>query len=130
MYIGRLASLTGSTPKAIRYYEQLGLLPLAKRKGSYRIYDDFDVQAVKMIRLAQAVGFSLAELQELSALKYEQKRFPIEMAKTLIAEKQQQILAQQQQLQCILANLHQLEHEITQAYQTTDMDDLETSRQA
>ncbi len=33
MYIGELASLTGATPKAIRHYEKLGLLPVAKEKA-------------------------------------------------------------------------------------------------
>ncbi len=120
MYIGRLSALTGATPKAIRYYEQLGLLPTAKRKGNYRIYDDFDVQAVKMIRLAQSVGFSLAELQELSKLKYEQQRFPLETAKALIADKQQQILQQQRRLQSMQESLYQLEYELVKTYQLAD----------
>lgn len=84
MYIGELASLTGATPKAIRHYEKLGLLPVAKRKGNYRIYEEIDVKSVKMIRLAQAVGFSLAELYDLSALKYKNNRFPVEIAQQLI----------------------------------------------
>ena len=75
MYIGQLAALTGATPKAIRHYEKLGLLPVAKRQGKYRVYENLDVQSVKMIRLAQSVGFSLAELYDLSVLKYAQKSF-------------------------------------------------------
>lgn len=35
MYIGELAKLTGCTPKAIRLYEQLGLLT-PQRRGSTR----------------------------------------------------------------------------------------------
>ena len=55
-----------------------------KRKGNYRIYEEIDVQSVKMIRLAQAVGFSLSELYDLSALKYKNNRFPVEIAQQLI----------------------------------------------
>lgn len=120
MYIGRLAALTGTTPKAIRYYEQLGLLPVAKRKGNYRIYDAFDVKAVNMIRLAQSVGFSLSELQELSVLKYEQQRFPMGTAKALIADKKRQILEQQHKLQSMQENLLQLEHELINTYELSD----------
>ena len=98
MYIGELAALTGATPKAIRHYEKLGLLPVAKRKGNYRIYEEIDVQSVKMIRLAQAVGFSLSELYDLSALKYKNNRFPVEIAQQLIQKKNQQIIEQKEAL--------------------------------
>jgi DNA-binding transcriptional MerR regulator len=120
MYIGELASLTGTTPKAIRHYEKLGLLPVAKRKGNYRIYEPIDVQSVKMIRLAQSVGFSLAELYELSILKYKLNRFPVEIAKKLISQKQQQILKYREHLDHQQANLKQLEDEITDTYTTAN----------
>lgn len=59
MYIGKLAKLSGATPKAIRLYESIGLIPTPKRQGRYRVYSDKDVSLVHMIRRAQAVGFSL-----------------------------------------------------------------------
>ncbi len=93
MYIGELAALTGATPKAIRHYEKLGLLPVAKRKGNYRIYEEIDIQSVKMIRLAQAVGFSLSELYDLSALKYKNNRFPVEIAQQLIQKRTNKLLS-------------------------------------
>ena len=34
MFIGQLAKLTGCTPKAIRHYEQLGLLPEPLRQAA------------------------------------------------------------------------------------------------
>jgi DNA-binding transcriptional MerR regulator len=76
MYIGQLAACCNTTPKAIRHYEQLGLLPEPKRLGKYRVYSDLDIRLVKMIRQAQAVGFSLAEIQELAHIKAQQQRFP------------------------------------------------------
>ena len=116
MYIGKLATLTGATPKAIRHYEKLGLLPVAKRQGKYRIYEDIDIQAVKMIRLAQSVGFSLAELYDLSVIKYERKTFPLDIAKTLIEKKQQQILENRKQLDLLEKNLKLLKQEIIDTY--------------
>jgi DNA-binding transcriptional MerR regulator len=62
MYIGKLAELTGATRKAIRHYESIGLIPSPQRKGNYRIYTTLDVHLMKIIRQAQSVGFSLAEL--------------------------------------------------------------------
>ncbi|MFQ2165507.1 MerR family DNA-binding transcriptional regulator [Aeromonas hydrophila] len=38
MYIGEFARLAGSTPKAVRLYEQLGLLPEPRRRDKYRAY--------------------------------------------------------------------------------------------
>jgi DNA-binding transcriptional MerR regulator len=116
MYIGELAALTGATPKAIRHYEKLGLLPVAKRKGNYRIYEEIDVQSVKMIRLAQAVGFSLSELYDLSALKYKNNRFPVENAQQLIQKKNQQIIEQKEALSRLQKDLKQLEDEIIETY--------------
>ena len=116
MYIGQLAALTGATPKTIRHYEKLGLLPVAKRQGKYRVYEDLDVQSVKMIRLAQSVGFSLAELYDLSVLKYAQKSFPLDVAQSLIQQKQQHILAHRKQLDDLEHNLKQLEHELLKTY--------------
>lgn len=118
MYIGELASLTGATPKAIRHYEKLGLLPVAKRKGNYRIYEAIDVQSIKMIRLAQAVGFSLSELYDLSALKYKNNRFPVEVAQQLIQKKNQQIIEQKAALTRLQEDLKQLEDEIIHTYIT------------
>lgn len=63
MYIGAFCKLTNTTPKTIRYYESLGLLPRAPRQGSYRTYDETYVETVKQIKLAQSFGFSLAELK-------------------------------------------------------------------
>lgn len=63
MYIGTLAKLTGTTPKAIRLYEQIGLLTPVQRKGSYRIYSEKNVEQVRLIRQAKALGFKLSELQ-------------------------------------------------------------------
>lgn len=120
MYIGELAQLTGATPKAIRHYEKMGLMPIPKRKGNYRIYEALDVQSVKMIRLAQTVGFSLSELQDLSLLKYKQQRFPLDVAQTLIANKKQQIIQAKKELERLEKNLNQLEQEITHTYGNLD----------
>ena len=42
MYIGKLALVTGVTQKAIRHYENLGLIPAPERKGKYRFYKQLD----------------------------------------------------------------------------------------
>ncbi len=87
LYIGKLAELSGASRKAIRHYEALGLLPPAARKGSYRVYSERDVFLVHMIKHAQSFGFSLAELRELVAATADKPRFPLKLARALIARK-------------------------------------------
>jgi len=68
MRIGKLAQRTGTTPKAIRLYEARGLLGTVARDGSYRHYGEADVARVQLIRQAQGLGFSLAQLDGLPDL--------------------------------------------------------------
>lgn len=63
--IGQAAAATNASPKAIRQFEALGLLPPVQRRGTYRSYDDTHVQAIVLIRQAQSLGFTLAELRAL-----------------------------------------------------------------
>jgi DNA-binding transcriptional MerR regulator len=68
--IGEVAQLTGTTPRTIRYYEELGLLaPASDREpGAHRVYDDADVERLQeVLRLRRVLGLSLEELKELSA---------------------------------------------------------------
>ena len=62
MYIGEIARLARTSPKALRHYEALGLLGDVRRSGAYRVYTQQDLAQVRLIRQAQALGFRLAEL--------------------------------------------------------------------
>lgn len=64
--IGALSRLTGASPKALRLYEELGLLPAPARQGAYRVYTQQHVDVVGLIRQAQALGFKLQELRALA----------------------------------------------------------------
>ena len=68
--IGDLASQTGVTVEALRYYEQRGLVrPMGRRGGGYREYGAGTVRLVRFIRRSQSLGFTLAEVQELVRLR-------------------------------------------------------------
>ncbi|HEV3228672.1 MAG TPA: MerR family transcriptional regulator [Solirubrobacteraceae bacterium] len=66
--IGDLASLVGTTPRTIRYYEELGLLPAATEReaGQHRLYTEDHVERLReLLRLKALLGVSLDELREL-----------------------------------------------------------------
>lgn len=70
MQIGALASRTGVTVEALRYYEKRDLVrPVARRGSGYREYGVDSVRVVLFIKRAQALGFSLAEVEELVRLR-------------------------------------------------------------
>ncbi|MGB3732280.1 MerR family transcriptional regulator [Microbacterium sp.] len=57
MRIGELSRETGASPRAIRYYEQTGLLKSKRRTNGYREFDDAAVQTVITIRTLFELGF-------------------------------------------------------------------------
>jgi|SRR5215831_8166385 len=66
----QLASRGGVNLETIRYYERRGLLPKPPRSASgYRAFSSDAVRRVRFIKQAQALGFSLREIQELFALR-------------------------------------------------------------
>lgn len=67
--IGRLARRAGVGIDTVRFYERARLLPEPGRTASgYRTYGDADVERLRFIRRAKALGFSLEEIAELLAL--------------------------------------------------------------
>ncbi len=65
-----MAELTGTTPRTIRYYEEIGLLPAPPERepGSHRVYDESDVARLQeLLSLKDVLGITLEELRELAA---------------------------------------------------------------
>ncbi len=68
--IGDVAKLTGTTPRTIRYYEEIGLLPQAPTRpsGGHRVYTDAEVERLReVMRLKSLLGVTLEELKTLLA---------------------------------------------------------------
>jgi DNA-binding transcriptional MerR regulator len=66
--IGEVAKLAGTTPRTIRYYEEIGLLQVSggRRPGAHRTYAEADVERLtELLRLKDLLGLSLEELKEL-----------------------------------------------------------------
>jgi len=68
--IGDVASLTGVSVEALRYYEHRGLVqPCGRRASGYREYSSNAVRLVRFIKRAQRLGFSLSEVEDLVRLR-------------------------------------------------------------
>ncbi len=61
--IGEVAERSGVATTAIRYYEQIGLLPAPRRTGGRRRYDAAVLDALAIVRFARHLGFSLTEVR-------------------------------------------------------------------
>lgn len=73
--IGKAAELSGITPKMIRHYESLELIPKATRTaGDYRVYTPADIHTLRFIRRARSLGFSMDEIGTLLGLWRNQRR--------------------------------------------------------
>lgn len=73
--IGELARAADVGVETIRYYERRGLLTRPPRRASgYRQYPPQAVHRVRFIRRAQALGFTLREIEELLALRVDDER--------------------------------------------------------
>jgi MerR family redox-sensitive transcriptional activator SoxR len=63
--ISEVASQIGLRPSAIRYYEQIGILPPAQRVSGQRRYDVTVLHRLIVIQRARQTGFTLGEIKKL-----------------------------------------------------------------
>lgn len=60
---------TGLSPRTVRYWEELGLLPgVRRRSGGRRVYGRDELERLRFIRRLKALGLSLAEIKDLNAV--------------------------------------------------------------
>jgi MerR family mercuric resistance operon transcriptional regulator/MerR family gold-responsive transcriptional activator of gol and ges genes len=70
MTIGRLAKEVGVNIETIRYYERRKLLmPTARKPSGYRLYGEDAARRLRFIKNAQALGFTLTEIEGLLDLR-------------------------------------------------------------
>lgn len=61
--IGELATATGTTARALRHYEQVGLISSERASNGYRLYDERTVVRVRNIRHLLAAGLTLDDVR-------------------------------------------------------------------
>jgi DNA-binding transcriptional MerR regulator len=73
-HIGELATRTGRTVHAIRWYEAQGLVPgVARDEGGRRLYGELHVGWLDLMDRLRRTGMSIAEMQEYTALALQGK---------------------------------------------------------
>ena len=67
MFINEVEHIVGLSKKSIRYYEENGLLnPKRNKENDYRIYDEQDINKLKVIKFLRELGVPIRELKLLS----------------------------------------------------------------
>ena len=95
--IGELAELTGTTPRTIRYYEEIGLLPAAedREQGKRRHYSEADVERLQeLVRLRDLLNLSLDELAQLVAAEAARAEIRRELGETDDVDERRRLLEQ------------------------------------
>jgi Cu(I)-responsive transcriptional regulator len=108
MSISEAAAAAAVTPKMIRHYESLGLIPQAERTESgYRLYTKREVDMLCFVRQARALGFPIPQIDALMRLwrdEQRQSRAVREVARAQLEQLQQR----RQELQEMTAALEAL----------------------
>lgn len=113
MFIGSLSKLSGVSRKTIRLYEEMGLLPTAKRTGKYRTYEPSDVEIVRMIKCAQSLGFRLKELVGMVPKELSRSQPDIKQINALIEQKRRSLQDQIEEAKKKDGLLEELQHSLT-----------------
>jgi DNA-binding transcriptional MerR regulator len=93
--IGQLARRTQVAPSALRYYEDLGLMPPASRVSGQRRYARSAVELVGVILFLRDVGFSLAEMKVMLATRSQSPDGWRELVRRKLTELEEQIAGSQ-----------------------------------
>ncbi|HEV8663762.1 MAG TPA: heavy metal-responsive transcriptional regulator [Candidatus Methylomirabilis sp.] len=87
LFIGTLAKQAGVSPKTIRYYEAVGVLPPAQRgENRYRLYPKETVELLEFITKAKALGFTLSEIKDIVGVR-RQGHQPCAHVRSLVEQK-------------------------------------------
>ncbi len=75
--IGEVCHLTGLTPRALHYYDEIGLLvPSERLTGGYRLYSAADLERIERIKeLKRLLGLSLSEIKRILDAEEARERY-------------------------------------------------------
>ena len=104
--IGDVAGAAGVGVETVRYYERRGLVPQPDRGlGTYRRYGSDHVNRIRFIKRAQALGFSLEEIESLLELEDGTDRRSIRRIAAARLEDTRRRIADLRRIERVLAHL-------------------------
>jgi Cu(I)-responsive transcriptional regulator len=113
MNISEAADAAEITPKMIRHYEQIGLVPApARTDAGYRQYSERDVSILRFIRQSRKLGFSMDQIADLLGLWSDDGRASREVKAlaqghlAALEEKMNEMAAMQRALKKLVASCH------------------------
>ena len=110
MYIGEAANVTGLSIKAIRFYEEKGLIQPPKRVGRYRVYQDREIELLVLIKEAKALGVTLSQLKGI--ITYNEGQVDWANIKLFLSDVRQQLVLQIDELKQKIERLDVCYHQI------------------
>jgi len=99
--IARTAREAGVNIETVRFYERKELIERPPKGEGYRVYSPDQVARIRFIKEAQQIGFSLAEIKELLALRADPSAD--------CSAVQQQAIAKQQEVRCKIEQLREID---------------------
>lgn len=111
--IGDASASTGVSPKMIRHYESIGLLPgVGRTFAGYRLYAEADLHRLRFIKRARDLGFSIRQIEALLGLWDDRSRASAEVKALAreharaLGEKIAQMQAMQRTLDALATRCH------------------------
>ena len=106
--IGDAAAAAGVTPKMVRHYEALGLIPEARRTDAgYRLYGEREIAMLRFIRQSRGLGFPIEQIESLLSLWRDPGRHSREV-KEVAVRQLEQLEERQRELDQMRSSLRQL----------------------
>lgn len=113
--VRQLAKLSGVSPRTLRYYDEIGLLPVEKNESGYRVYGRDEVDCLQQILFYRELELSLEEIREILS-------DPSFDALAALKKHREKLLGKKERLDILIANV---EKTIAMKEGKTDMTDTE-----
>ncbi|WP_411137358.1 MerR family transcriptional regulator [Streptomyces sp. C10] len=83
MRIGDAAAAAGMTPRALRYYEQQGLVTARRTPSGHRVYDEEDIRRLRAVRELRDAGLTVGDVRAFAHLL---RRVPADEVPDLLSQ--------------------------------------------
>ena len=121
MQINEFSKVTGISDKTIRYYEEIGVLPLPRRLANgYRDYEEVDMERVKFVAGLRRLDFSLGDISEIVGMRA-RREAPCKVVLDLLSAKADEISQRIIELSRLEKDLRRL-HSLGLTFPTDDVD--------